>query len=257
MAQFAPGQGPRGFLTAGRQYGMGPVIESAVANQIVATSAAAQSVIRQQLTPLLASVAFPTIAGSVVNAQTVTAFIDANGANQNSGFTQNNASQTFDRGLTKSGTRSFLLGMGVSVWGNSGNTATVAGGGAVTVPQSLNAGEMETFIDNTSLKLNIGSAQQQLGKVGCWPAGIGAHSLGPTTAVQSGYATNGYPSLDSLTYFSDVVVLDPFINFSVDVTLTQAIICTGTQPAGEPQCVAMTMWFPRIIDFSAQQKAGA
>lgn len=254
MAQYGPGQGPRGFLTAGRQYGMGPVIESAVANQMVATSAAAQSVIRQQLTPLLASVAFPTIAGSIVNAGTVTAFIDANGANQNSGFTQNNGSQTFDRGLTKSGTRSFLLGMGVSVYGNSGNAAAAA----TTIPLSLDAGEMETFIDNTSLKLNIGSAEQQLGKVGCWPAGVGAFGTGQTSAVLPGYATNGYPSLDSLTYFSDVVVLDPFINFSVDVTVETPITCTSSlQPAAEPQCVAMMLWFPRIIDFSTQQKAGA
>jgi hypothetical protein len=258
MAQYGPGQGPRGFLTAGRQYGMGPVIESAVANQMVATSAAAQSVIRQQLTPLLSSVAFPTVGGSVVNAGTQTAFIDANGANQNSGFTQNNASQTFDRGLTKSGTRSFLLGMGISVWGNSGNTATVAGGGAVTIPLSLGAGEMQTFIDNTSLKLNIGSAEQQLGKVGCWPAGIGAFSTGQTSPTLPGYATNGYPSLDSLTYFSDVVVLDPFINFSVDVTLQTPITLTNSiQPANEPECVAAMIWFPRIIDFSTQQKAGA
>jgi len=254
MAQYGPGQGPRGFLSAGRQFGMGPVIESAVANQMVATSAAAQSVIRQQLTPLLASVAFPTIAGSVVNAGTQTAFIDANGANQNSGFTQNNASQTFDRGLTKSGTRSFLLGMGVSVWGNSGNSAAAA----VTVPQGIDSAEMQTFIDNTSLKLNIGSAEQQLGKVGCWPAGIGAFSLGDTTATIPGYSTNGYPSLDSLTYFSDVVVLDPFINFSVDVTLETPITFSNSlQPAAEPQCIAAMIWFPRIIDFSTQQKAGA
>ena len=116
MAQYGPGQGPRGYLTAGRQYGMGPVIESAVANQMIATSAAAQSVIRQQLTPLLSSVAFTTNAAGQVLPGTVTAFIDANGANQNSGVTQSNASQTFSRGITKSGTRSFLLGLGVQVY---------------------------------------------------------------------------------------------------------------------------------------------
>ena len=252
MAQFSPGQGPRGFLTAGRQYGMGPVIESAVANQIVATSAAAQSVIRQQLTPLIGSVAFDTPASGIVQAfQTRTAFIDSNGANQNSGVTQSNATQTFSRGITKSGTRSFLLGLGVQVYSNEGSNVTAA----AAAPAALDPGEVMMAIHQTSLKLNIGSAEQQLGKVACWPAGSGTFGI-QGAAVPS--ATNGAPSLDSLSYFSDVVVLDPFINFSVDVTIEGPIDLTILTGGALVQAIlGYSLWFPRIIDFSAQQKAGA
>ena len=252
MAQFAPGQGPRGFLTAGRQYGMGPVIESAVANQIVATSAAAQSVIRQQLTPLIASVAFTPAGGIIPAGQTRTAFIDSNGANQNSGVVQTNASQTFSRGITKSGTRSFLLGLGVQVFSNLG--APLAAGAGVLAPAPLDPSEMIAAIHRLSLKMNIGSAEQQLGPVACWPAGSGAFGI-QAAAVPS--STNGAPSLDSLTYFSDVVVLDPFINFSVDVTAAAAINVVTTQGAAVNAVLGASLWFPRIIDFSAQQKAGA
>lgn len=260
MAQYGPGQGPRGFLTAGRQYGMGPVIESAVANQMVATSASAQSVIRQQLTPLLSSCAFtPNAAGIVLAGQSRTCFIDANGANQNSGVTQSNASQTFSRGITKSGTRSFLLGLGVQCYSNLGSTLAT---GAAAAPVPLQPGEMISAIHRTSLKMNIGSAEQQLGPVACWPAGSGAYGNGGTVAAgvltEVPSATNGAPSLDSLTYFSDVVVLDPFINFSVDVNVNVGINLATSQGAAATQSVlGYTLWFPRIIDFSTQQKAGA
>jgi len=258
MAQYGPGQGPRGNLTVGRQFGMGPVIESAVANQMIATSAAAQSVIRQQLPPLIASVAFTPVAGVVAAGQSRTAFIDANGANQNSGVTQTNASQTFSRGITKSGTRSFLLGLGVQVYSNLGSTVAT---GAAAAPVPLEPAEMICAIHRTSLKLNIGSAEQQLGPVACWPAGSGAYGVSGTVAAGVRTAepssTNGAPSLDSLTYFSDVVVLDPFINFSVDVNVNAGINITTSQGAAVQSALGYTLWFPRIIDFSTQQKAGA
>ena len=251
MAQYGPGQGPRGYLTAGRQYGMGPVIESAVANQMIATSAAAQSVIRQQLTPLLSSVAFTPVGGVVAAGTSVTAFLDANGANQNSGVTQTNATQTFSRGITKSGTRSFLLGLGVQVYSNLGSTVATL---AVAPPVPLQPAEMQQLLHRTSMKLNIGSAEQQLGPIACWPAGTGAYGIDAVTVPNS---TNGAPSLDSLTYFSDVVVLDPFINFSVDVNINAAINIMTSQGPGVNAVLGMTLWFPRIIDFSTQQKAGA
>jgi hypothetical protein len=258
MAQYGPGQGPRGFLTAGRQYGMGPVIESAVANQMVATSAAAQSVIRQQLTPLIASCAFTPALGLVAAGSSRTCFIDANGANQNSGVTQTNASQTFSRGITKSGTRSFLLGLGVQVYSNLGSTVAT---GAPSAPEPLEPGEVIAAIHRTSLKLNIGSAEQQLGPVACWPAGTGAFGFSGTVAggaiTNEPHGTNGAPSLDALTYFSDVVVLDPFINFSVDVNVNAAINVATSQGAAVQSVLGYTLWFPRIIDFSTQQKAGA
>jgi hypothetical protein len=220
-----------------------------LAAQAIGIADTSRTVVRQQLAPLVGSVAFPTIAASIVQAQTQTAFVDRLGVNQASGILQSNATSTFsgvDGGLSAAGSRSFLLGMGVQVYSNQGAAFTTAIGPGNELLQA----EVAMIINQTSLNLRIGSSNQQMGKIAVWPGGVGVYN--------SIYATNGFPSLDSLTFFSDPVILDPFLNFAVDVTIEGNIdLATSAQTAALPSILGMTIWFPRVIDFSSSTTSGA
>jgi|TARA_R110000824_G_scaffold44959_2_gene130467 hypothetical protein len=234
-----------GFLNAS----MNQTLDKSLKGQLTAQASTQSSVIRQQVRPLCATVGFDyTLATTSYNVQTRTAFVDLLNQNQASNVQQTHANHTYGGSATPSGTRWYLLGMGIQ-W--SVLPATLGGANVGMDPNLL-----KDITQNTSVKLKLGQVEQALGNSALWPGGVGPGIVSDGVTVSS--ASNGYPDLNNMVYFYDPIIVEPQTPFQIELKL-ERIITTAVTPFLADQAAALqaTVWFPRVEDFNIQQKAGA
>jgi hypothetical protein len=213
---------------------LGATLERSLRSQLAANASVGNAVIRQQMRPLVATVAYTT-AGAAVTAATQTAFLDPQGQAGSSGIAQTPANSTFGASQTPNGVRWFLLGMGINIYSDFVP-------GAASVP--FTPAEIMAIQNNLALTLKIGQSTQRLGRPAFFPGGVGSFPS----------ATNGQPVLSGMCYFAEPVIVEPQTPFQVEVDCPAAIVCNSGNAANR---VNVQVWFPRIEDYSVSQAAGA
>jgi hypothetical protein len=234
-----------GFLGAS----MNTTLDQSLKGQLTAQAATSASVIRQQIRPLCATVGFDyTNATTSYNVQTRTAFVDLLNQNQASNIQQNHTNHTYGGSATPSGTRWYLLGMGIQ-WSLIPFTA---GGANINLDPNL----LKDIAQNTSVKLKLGQVEQALGNSALWPGGVGPGIVADNATPSC--AANGYPDLNNMVYFYDPIIVEPQTPFQIELKL-ERLVTTATTVFGADQAAALqaTVWFPRVEDFNITQKAGA
>ena len=234
-----------GFIGAS----MNTTLDQSLKGQLTAQAATTASVIRQQVRPLCATVGFDyTAATTNFLVQTRTAFVDLLNQNTASNVVQNHTNHTYGGAATPSGTRWYLLGMGIQ-W--SLLPVTLAGVNINLAPVIL-----KDLAFNTSVTLKLGQVEQRLGNTALWPGGIGPGIVADN--ANASCASNGYPDLNNMVYFYDPIIVEPNTPFQIDLKLENRVVTALFGATADTTAMAQaTIWFPRVEDFNITQKAGA